>query len=205
MVAGSVHETIEERTQRRQQAMLLARYVCCSTDSSMSPRVGVTRSLSADDVGTVLHAPGDSLSRQKTRNLTKYFSSLRSTYRRGVEDILGHRSEDNDDEDWETLLMVEQLKASVPKPKPKASSGPLTQVQQKKSQESSTMLQRREFGRSFKLAADAVLGEDILMKRKQKTKSQSQWSKIRVSTKLAAAVAQRRMLNDRGRGDTHVL
>jgi len=202
MVAGSVHETIEERTQRRQQAVLLARYVC-STDSGMSPRVGIRRSLSADDVGTVLHAPGDSLSRQKTRNLTKYFSSLRSTYRRGVEDILGHRSEDNDDEDWETLLMVEQLKASVPKPK--ASSGPLTQVQQKKAQESATMLQKREFGRSFKLAADAVLGEDILMKRKQKTKSQSQWSKIRVSTKLAAAVAQRRMLNDRGRGDTHVL
>ena len=194
MVAGgSVHETIEEVTRRRQQAVLLARYVA-STDSGMSPprtpRAGLTRSVSADDVVTVLHAPGDSLSRQKTRNLTKYFSSLRSTYRRGVDDILGRRSEDNDDEDWETLLMVEQLKASVPKPKPKASSGPLTQVQQKKSQESSTMMQRREFGRSFKLASDAVLGEDILMKRKQKTKSQFQWSRIRVTTKLAAAVAE---------------
>ena len=195
MVAGgSVHETIEEVTRRRQQAVLLARYVA-STDSGMSPprtpRAGLTRSLSADDVGTVLHAPGDSLSRRKMRNLTKYFSSLRSTYRRGLDDILGRRSEDNDDEDWGTLLMVEQLKASVPKPKPKASSGPLTQVQQKKSQESATMLQRREFGRSFKLAADAVLGEDLI-KRKQKTKSQSQWSRIRVSTKLAAAVAERR-------------
>jgi hypothetical protein len=198
MVAGgSVHETIEEVTRRRQQAVLLARYVA-STDSGMSPprtprvtpRAGLTRSLSADDVGTVLHAPGDSLSRRKMRNLTKYFSSLRSTYRRGLDDILGRRSEDNDDEDWGTLLMVEQLKASVPKPKPKASSGPLTQVQQKKSQESSTMLQRREFGRSFKLASDAVLGEDILMKRKQKTKSQFQWSRIRVTTKLAAAVAE---------------
>ena len=193
MVAGgSVHETIEEVTRRRQQAVLLARYVA-STDSGMSPprtpRAGLTRSVSADDVGTVLHAPGDSLSRQKTRNLTKYFSSLRSTYRRGLDDILGRRSEDNDDEDWGTLLMVEQLKASVPKPKPKASSGPLTQVQQKKSQESVTMLQRREFGRSFKLASDAVLGEDIL-KRRQKTKSQSQWSRIRVTTKLAAAVAE---------------
>jgi hypothetical protein len=193
MVAGgSVHETIEEVTRRRQQAVLLARYVA-STDSGMSPprtpRAGLTRSVSADDVGTVLHAPGDSLSRQKTRNLTKYFSSLRSTYRRGLDDILGRRSEDNDDEDWGTLLMVEQLKASVPKPKPKASSGPLTQVQQKKAQESSTMMQRREFGRSFKLASDAVLGEDIL-KRRQKTKSQSQWSRIRVTTKLAAAVAE---------------
>lgn len=193
MVAGgSVHETIEEVTRRRQQAVLLARYVA-STDSGMSPprtpRAGLTRSVSADDVGTVLHAPGDSLSRQKTRNLTKYFSSLRSTYRRGLDDILGRRSEDNDDEDWGTLLMVEQLKASVPKPKPKASSGPLTQVQQKKSQESSTWMQRREFGRSFKLASDAVLGEDIL-KRRQKTKSQSQWSRIRVTTKLAAAVAE---------------
>ena len=108
-----------------------------------------------------------------------------------MDDILGRRSEDNDDEDWETLLMVEQLKASVPKPKPKASSGPLTQVQQKKAQESSIMMQRREFARSFKLAADAVLGEDLIQ-RKQKTKSQSQWSRIRVSTKLAAAVAERR-------------
>jgi len=131
MVAGSVHETMEERTQRRRQALLLARYVCSTTDGGTSAAhvgsnktkqhtAGVTHSLSTDDVGTnALHASGaggDSLARQQTRKLTKYFCSLRSTYQRGLDDILGRRSSGDDDEDWEILVMVEEMKNSVPKP-----------------------------------------------------------------------------------------
>jgi len=205
MVAGDDHETMEERTRRRNQAVLLERYVCSATDGSMTARAGVARSpdLSMHNAGTnTLHAlgtGGDSLARQRTRNLTKYFSSLRSTYRRGLGEILGHRSE-GEDEDWQTLLMVERFKQSAPsKPKPEAFSGPLTLVQQKKAKEAARLMQQREFRTSFKLTADALLGEDILKRKVQKTKSQTQWSKIRVSTKLAAVVKERRTLQSAAR------
>ena len=199
MVAGLglIVDTPQDITQRRRQAVLRERYVS-SLSGGMSPHAAVTRSMSAPDVGTdgpgtaYTSAGADSLARQRTRNLTRYFAAKSTVYRRGVDDILGRGRNEEEDADWETILMVEQMKNSaveVPK-----LQRPATLVQQNKAKQAAMMMQRRDFARSFKLAADAVLGADILARNVSKKRSKA-WTQIRVSTQLAAAAGDRVRLN----------